>query len=323
MWYLIIFIALFITELLYFKLADRLNIIDHPNERSSHSYITLRGGGIIFSIGALAFFVTNNFQYPFFMMGLAAITAISFADDVRPQSNKLRIAIHFTAVAALMYQLNLFVYPWHWWLLAFIIIIGIINAYNFMDGINGITTGYSFTVLAALYFTNLQLHVFNGNLVISLALANLVFAFFNFRKRAKCFAGDVGSVSMAYSVLFLTTSVIHNAGTIFFILLFAVYGVDSVLTITHRLIKRENIFKAHRQHLFQYLANEKKWPHLAVSGLYMLLQGAISTGVVLLWQKEPRVQWIYGGSVLGALAITYIVVKWRILKQVQNEPAVS
>jgi UDP-GlcNAc:undecaprenyl-phosphate/decaprenyl-phosphate GlcNAc-1-phosphate transferase len=323
MWIIIIFAALFITELIYFRVADHFNIIDYPNERSSHKRVTLRGGGIIFSLGVLAFFLTNNFQYPFFMMGLAAITAISFADDVRPQSNKLRIAIHFAAVAAMMYQLNLFSYPLHWWLLAFILIIGIINAYNFMDGINGITTAYSFTILAALYFINMQLKVLNDNLIICLALANLVFAFFNFRKKAKCFAGDVGSVSMAFSVLFLTTAVIHNAGTIFFILLFAVYGVDSVLTITHRLIKRENIFKAHRQHLFQYLANEKKWPHLAVSSLYMLLQGAISTGVVLLWQKQPQVQWMYGISVLGVLAITYIVVKWRILRQVQNNSGVS
>jgi len=316
MWILFIFMALFVAELIYFAIADRNNIIDKPNERSSHKHITLRGGGIIFSIGILAFFFTNGFLYPFFTIGLVAITAISLADDIKPQSNKLRIFIHFTAVALLMYELNLFAYQWYWWLLAFVLCIGTINAYNFMDGINGITAAYSFTVLAALYFLNLEMKVFDNDIIIFLVLANLVFSFFNFRERAKCFAGDVGSVSMAYSLLFLTTCVIHNAGAIFFILLFAVYGVDTVLTIIHRLSKGENIFKAHRQHLFQYLANEKKWPHLLVSGVYMLVQAMVSTGVVLLWKKDASVQWLYAAAVLLILALVHIVVKARILRAV-------
>ncbi len=318
MWYLIIFIVLFATELLYFRIADHFNIIDKPNERSSHKSITLRGGGIIFSLGVLAFFVSNQFQYPFFMVGLTAITIISFADDIRPQSNKLRVFIHFAAVALLMYQLDLFVYAWYWWLLAFVLCIGIINAYNFMDGINGITTAYSFTVLAALYILNLEMQVFNSNLVICLALANLVFSFFNVRKKAKCFAGDVGSVSMAYSLFFLVTCVVHNAGAIFFILLFAVYGVDTVLTIIHRISKGENIFKAHRQHLYQYLANEKKWPHLLVSGVYMLVQAFVSTGVILLWKKDAGTQWLYAAVVLVLLAVVHIVVKRAILRGIEK-----
>ena len=318
MWYLIIFIILFATELYYFRIADYFNIIDKPNERSSHKSITLRGGGIIFSLGVLAFFVSNQFQYPFFMVGLTAITIISFADDVRPQSNKLRVFIHFAAVALLMYELDLFAYAWYWWLLAFVLCIGIINAYNFMDGINGITTAYSFTVLAALYILNLEMKVLNSNLVICLALANLVFSFFNVRKKAKCFAGDVGSVSMAYSLLFMVNCIVYNAGAIFFILLFAVYGVDTVLTIIHRLSKGENIFKAHRQHLYQYLANEKKWPHLLVSGVYMLVQAMVSTGVILLWKKEAATQWLYAAVVLGLLAVVHILSKQSILREIEK-----
>ncbi len=323
MWHLIIFIVLFATELLYFRIADNFNIIDKPNERSSHKSITLRGGGIIFSLGVLAFFVSNQFQYSFFMLGLAAITIISFADDIKPQSNKMRVFIHFAAVALLMHELNLFGYDWYWWLLAFVLCIGIINAYNFMDGINGITTTYSFTVLVALYILNLEMQVFNNNLVICLALANLVFSFFNVRKKAKCFAGDVGSVSMAYSLLFLVTCVIHNAGAIFFILLFAVYGVDTVLTIIHRLSKGENIFKAHRQHLYQYLANEKKWPHLWVSGVYMLVQAIVSTGVILLWKKDVGTQWLYATVVLVLLAVVHIFMKSKIMREMKKPTALT
>ena len=186
-----------------------------------------------------------------------------------------------------------------------------------MDGINGITTGYAFTVLAALFIINRQVAVLDEKLIVFLALGNAVFFFFNFRKKARCFAGDVGSISMAFSLLFITTCIIIKTGNLLFILLVAIYGVDSVLTILHRLSKRENIFDAHRQHLFQYLANEKGWPHLWVSSLYMLVQAAISTGIILLWKKPVMVQLIFAAIVLLTLATVYITVKWKMLKGIQ------
>lgn len=78
MQYLLIIISLFILELIYFKIADRFNIIDKPNERSSHTQITLRGGGIIFYFGALLFFIISDFQYPYFILGLTLMALISF-----------------------------------------------------------------------------------------------------------------------------------------------------------------------------------------------------------------------------------------------------
>jgi UDP-N-acetylmuramyl pentapeptide phosphotransferase/UDP-N-acetylglucosamine-1-phosphate transferase len=319
MYYLIVFAALFMIEWLYFRIADRFNIIDKPNQRSSHSQITLRGGGVIFPISVFTFFGLHHFSYPWFMVGLAAISVISFADDVQEQSRVLRLCIHTAAVGLLLYQGGVFVLPWYWWPVGFVLVTGIINAFNFMDGINGITTAYSFTVLAALYIVNEQLHVFHENLILFLALGNAVFLFFNFRKKAKCFAGDVGSVSMAFCLLFLTLGIVIKTGSLLFILLFAVYGVDSVLTILHRLSKRENIFEAHRQHLYQYLANEKGWPHLAVSSLYTFVQAAISTGVVFLWKKEVILQMLYAVIVLLILAVIYIIAKRQILNQTRSK----
>lgn len=316
MYYLLIFAALFITELLYFRIADRFNIIDKPNKRSSHSQVTLRGGGIIFSVSAFIFFIIHRLQYPWFMLGLLGIALISFADDIKEQGRILRLLIHATAVCLLMYQAGLFALAWYWWLAGFVIIIGILNACNFMDGINGITTAYAFTVLAALFIINRQVNAIDEKLIVFLGLGNLVFAFFNFRKKAKCFAGDAGSVGMAFCLLFITACMVVKTGNLLFILLFAVYGVDSGLTIIHRLSKRENIFDAHRQHLFQYLANEKKWPHLTVSSTYMLVQAIISAGVILFWKKEPALQLIYAAIVLLTLVIIYTIVKWKILKQV-------
>ncbi len=91
MYYLIILVLLFLAELFYFHIADKCNIIDKPNERSSHTRITLRGGGIIFYLGALAYFLTNQFEYPWFMLALTLITFISFVDDIRSTSQGLRL----------------------------------------------------------------------------------------------------------------------------------------------------------------------------------------------------------------------------------------
>jgi len=134
--YICLLIALFAAELGYFRIADHFNIIDKPNERSSHSQITLRGGGVIFYIGILLFFFVQGFQYPWFLIGLTLISIISFADDIKPQSSKLRLLVHFTAMALMFYEWGLFNFPWFYTLLALIFCTGILNAYNFMDGIS-------------------------------------------------------------------------------------------------------------------------------------------------------------------------------------------
>ena len=95
MYYLIILVLLFFIELLYFRIADKCNIIDKPNERSSHTQITLRGGGIILYFGALIYFGANCFEYSWFVLALSLITAISFVDDIRSISSKFRLFFHF------------------------------------------------------------------------------------------------------------------------------------------------------------------------------------------------------------------------------------
>ena len=204
MYYIIILVLLFVAELFYFRVADKCNIIDKPNERSSHSRITLRGGGIIFYFGALAYFLSNHWEYPWFMLALTLITFISFVDDIRSTSQGLRLVFHFTAMALMFYQWGLFSLSWWWIIIALIICTGIINAYNFMDGINGITGGYSLVILGALAYINSEITTFVEPALINTVLCSvLVFCFFNFRKKAKCFAGDVGSVSIAFILLFL------------------------------------------------------------------------------------------------------------------------
>lgn len=308
MYYLIILVLLFLAELFYFKVADKYNIIDKPNERSSHTRITLRGGGVIFYFGALVYFLTSGFEYPWFMLALTFVAIISFIDDIRSTSQKLRLVFHFSAMALMFYQWGLFSLSWWWIIIALIICIGIINAYNFMDGINGITGGYSLVVLLSLAYINEEVTPFvEQDLIYTVIMSVLVFCFFNFRKKAQCFAGDVGSVSIAFILLFLLGKLIIQTGDFSWIILLSVYGVDSVLTIFHRLMLHENIGLPHRKHLYQLMANELRIPHVVVSVIYMVLQFLIVAG--LLWL--PVDHWVYFFTVIGGLAVIYIICMYR------------
>lgn len=281
MYYLLVLVLLFVAELFYFRIADKLNIIDKPNERSSHTRVTLRGGGIIFYLGVLTYFFTNGFEYTWFVLAVTLITGISFVDDVRSTSRRLRLAFHFTAMTLMFYQWGLFGMPWWTIVIALIVCTGIINAYNFMDGINGITAGYSLVVLGALAYINERIVTFvDSAFIYTMLCAVFVFCFFNFRKRAKCFAGDVGSVSIAFVILFLLGGLIIKTTDFSWVVLLAVYGVDSVLTIIHRLILHENVGLPHRKHLYQMMANELKVPHVVVSSIYMMVQIIVAIGYI-------------------------------------------
>ena len=281
MLYLIYLPVLYFCLLLYFRLAAHFQITDKPNHRSSHHQITIRGGGIVFPLALLIHFLFYGFEYPLFTSGLLLISLISFYDDLKPLSNKLRLLVHLISVSLLFMQTDLMHYPLWIIIPVYILVIGTINAINFMDGINGITGAYSLVTILSLYFINeSQLSFIKSDWLIVSALALLVFSFFNFREKAKCFAGDVGSVSMAFIIIFFLLLLIIQSGDLKYIGLLLIYGLDTVSTIIFRLIRRENIFEAHRSHFYQYLANVKGLPHLQVSSIYMLIQGIVNLLII-------------------------------------------
>jgi len=305
-YYLLIFIILFAGILVYFKIAGKYNIIDKPNERSSHTRITLRGGGIIFYLGILLYFFTQGLLYPWFFIGLTLIAAISFADDIKPQSSKLRLLLHFIAMLSMFYQWSLFSLPWYYTIVALVFCTGVLNAYNFMDGINGITGGYSFIIAMALWYINsYQISFVDNNLIYYLLLSLLIFNFFNFRKKARCFAGDVGSVSVAFILIFLSGCLIIKTADFSYIILFVVYGVDSALTVIHRLILKEKIFEAHRKHAYQLMVNELKIPHVLVSSIYSSLQAIVIIGLFCFYEWR----YLYLCLVIVILSLAYILFK--------------
>ncbi|WP_293887120.1 MULTISPECIES: MraY family glycosyltransferase [unclassified Sphingobacterium] len=315
MTYLLVLIALITLELVYFKVADRFNIIDKPNERSSHSSITLRGGGVVFYFGALIYFIYSDFQYPWFFVGLTLMTLVSFLDDIFTLSNKIRLLIHFSSVLLMAYQLDLFDMPWYYLLIGFIVVVGVINAYNFMDGINGITACYSLAVGGLLMIVNQQINFIAKDLLIFSMLGVLVFAFFNFRTKAKCFAGDVGSVAIAYILLFALGLLILKTGNLIYILFLTVYGVDAVWTIVRRLIRKENIFEAHRSHLYQFLGNEAGINKLFISFLYGVIQFGIGYLVIQYSGEALGTQLIFSSVLIIILSVLYLLLKTYVINR--------
>jgi UDP-N-acetylmuramyl pentapeptide phosphotransferase/UDP-N-acetylglucosamine-1-phosphate transferase len=290
--YTILAILLMILMLLYFKVADRLNIIDKPNQRSSHTEITLRGGGSIFWFSALLYFV-QHFEniYFYFFTGITLVSLVSFWDDIQSLSNKIRISIHFLSITLIFYDLGVFnLVPIWGVVITYILSIGLINAYNFMDGINGITGLYTLVVMGSLLYVNTNIQLFtDGSFIKYGMIASLVFLFFNYRKRAKCFAGDVGSIAIAFWIIYLVLKLILATNSLIWLLFLAVYGVDAVCTIIHRLFLKQNIFEAHRLHFYQVLSNEYKIQHRLVALYYALVQIAVSALVIFLYQKVDAV----------------------------------
>jgi UDP-GlcNAc:undecaprenyl-phosphate GlcNAc-1-phosphate transferase len=316
--FLIAIILLFFLEILYFKIADHYNIIDKPNLRSSHTEVTLRGGGIIFPIAFIAGILLFEPSYWFLALGVFAIALISFLDDVMTLNNKIRIGVHLLSVVLILIQIiihqqipidSVFSLSSLLLLLCSItVVIGIINAYNFMDGINGITVLYSLVGMCSLYYTQVYLNMalLEQPVFLLLIASLIVFGFFNLRRKAKAFAGDVGSISVALIFCFLILQLIMTTGDLKWLLFLGIYGLDSVATIFCRIIRRENIFDAHRSHFYQYLANEEKWSHTLTASLYAFLQ-LVLNGIII---HTPSGSYIY---LIGFMIITltYIIIRLK------------
>lgn len=310
--YFLATILLSVLILLYFKLADRYNIIDNPNERSSHTGIIIRGGGIVFAGAILVAFFMGYASWEI-TLAVLMVGTVSFVDDIRPLSQLPRFTIHVLA-SLVLYDVGIWEYALWWIPLVLFVFLGWVNIFNFMDGINGITALYSLAVLIGFYLLP-DLSAFR-ELILLVGISVLVFAFFNVRKKAKTFAGDVGSISMAFILGYLMLHLILISGEIHYILFFAVYGIDGVLTILQRLVRKENIFQPHRTHLYQYLANEMKWGHLNVAFLYSGIQLLIN--VLLIYYLDPLT-----GSPLAtfifivfALIGIYIYTKFVVLRKI-------
>ena len=310
--YCVIAVILLAAELLYFKIADKFNIIDKPNQRSSHTRIVLRGGGIIFTIALWIWSIWYGFQYPWLLAGVTLAAGVSFIDDIHSLPDSLRLVVQFASMFLVFQEVSLL--QWDMWyvvIAALIVCVGATNIYNFMDGINGITGGYSLAMLIPLFLLNMKYAFMEESLIVVIGLSLLVFCLFNFRKKAKCFAGDVGSIGIALILTFCVARLMMVTGDVAWIVLFLIYGVDGVLTICHRIMLHENLGQAHRKHAYQLMANELKIPHVVVSAIYMVLQLVVSLIVIYVIPDTVAAHWIYLVCSAVVMGLAYILFKMK------------
>ncbi|HBH06247.1 MAG TPA: UDP-GlcNAc--UDP-phosphate GlcNAc-1-phosphate transferase [Flavobacteriales bacterium] len=302
-------------------MAERTKIIDIPNRRSSHDIPTIKGGGIVFYFALILFFIFSQFDYPWFFAGITVVTLLSMIDDIRHVPFYYRMAAHFVAVTFLMHELSLFVGNEVWYIaLVMIISSGIVNAYNFMDGINGMTGLYSLVALITFWWYNKMVDTFvDGRLILFIIVGVLVFLFYNLRTKARTFAGDVGAVSIAFIIIFFLMQLINLKQNVIFILFLSVYGVDTVLTIFIRIFNKENIFQAHRSHLYQILVHNGGMSHIRVSAYYAIAQGVINVLVISVADQRTSIQIAYALMILLVLAVNYTVLRIRYTRYITKE----
>ena len=327
MWttYLIIAVILLIAELVYFRIADKFNIIDKPNERSSHTRIVLRGGGIIFTIALWIWSIWYGMPYPWMLAGVTIAAGISFVDDVHSLPDSLRLVAQIGSMLLVFQEVGLIVSPELLeglsmtgvakacliLIAAMLVAIGGTNIFNFMDGINGITGGYALAVLIPLMILNGQYGFVDESLLVVIVLSLLVFSFFNFRTKAKCFAGDVGSIGMALLLVFCIGRLMVVTGDVTWIVLYLIYGADGMMTIFHRIMLHENLGQAHRKHVFQLMANELKMPHVVVSSIYMVMQLVISLIAIYVIPNTIAAHWIYLVCSAAIVGLAYVLFKMK------------
>lgn len=314
--YLIIAIVLLVAELLYFKIADHFNIIDKPNERSSHSTIVLRGGGVIFTLSVIAWAVMMIGQgndissYIPFLVGLLMVAGVSFWDDVHSLPDSLRMVVQIVAFMLMFWSLGLIQWSM-WWVIpiALFFCVGATNIINFMDGINGITEAYALAMLIPIMLLNREMGFIEESYLIVAIIGLLVFSIFNFRPKgkAKCFAGDVGSIAIAFIILFALGKLMMATEDITYGIFYLLYGIDGSMTIFHRIMLHENLGQAHRKHAFQLMSNELKIGHVKVSLIYMVLQLVVSLGFIYLCPNTILAHWIYIVAAGFVFAMAYVL----------------
>lgn len=306
--YPLVFLLLILFSRIYIVLAKKYNIVDIPNERSSHTTIITRGGGILFILGLLLYFGISFFNYPYFIASAFFLAIISFIDDLKSLSVKQRLPIQFIAIFFTLFEINNTVSIPIVVIIA-LVFVGVvaINFFNFIDGINGMLGLYSLSVISLIQILNSVEKIIDETLIYTLILSLIVFGYYNFRKRALFFSGDVGSMVMGLTIFFLISYLIIALEAPVLILFVIVYLTDTGGTVIKRLLEKKNILKPHREHIYEQLANEVEIPHLKISIIYALLQFAFGVVALVLYNKELSVQLLVVFIMILIMGIVYLV----------------
>jgi len=295
---------------LYLHLAKDMGMVAIPGARSSHAAVTLKGAGVIIPISFLILWIFDREVSGVLMAGVLMCSFIGFYDDLRGLGVGVRLLVQAVACILFVYY-ELPDLPIYMMGILVIILIGSVNVYNFMDGINGMLVGYSTVTLLSLLWIDHREGLEMAGWLYSALAAVWVFGYYNFRSTARCFAGDVGSLSMGFLIAALLMWTIYRTEEYSYVMLMVVYYIDAGITIIQRLWKGENILQAHRFHLYEILGNERKIPHLKVATLYLSIQGLLNVYTLFIHPLASGHIDLIG--IVTGLVLIYLVVKRKVI----------
>lgn len=270
---------------LYIRVARQFSwkVLSQTRDHSGKRVVS--GAGFIFPLSIfLIFLISETVVFEFWMIGLLCLSFLSWLDDFNNLPAISRLVIHVFCIASWFLEAPGFEASWFWMAIVLFLGTGWINAFNFLDGINGMLVLTSLISLGTFYFvgetTSLSI------LIISQMITVLILAFFNLRKKAIAFAGDVGSITMGFFLGYLMWHLIRTTGNWEYILFFIIFLIDAGMTMLIRLIKKENIFKPHEQHLYQIIGKCHPGSVLMISSMYALSQLIINIILIALMKLE-------------------------------------
>jgi len=245
-------------------------ILDLPNERSSHSIPTPRGGGlaiiITFYVGLFLFKDEIPLNLFLALLAVFPIVLVSLIDDIKTLSSKIRLVVQMFSALLALYLLGgvnsinfISVELSGWWLnvVAFVLILWLTNLYNFLDGIDGYAATQ--TVMLGLGISLLLSNPLGDLLII----ATLGFLLFNWHK-ASIFMGDVGSASLGFIIAILLFSETSSGKSYFWLIALSLFWFDATVTLIRRYLNQEVLTKAHKKHAYQRLV-QSGWSHAQVT----------------------------------------------------------
>lgn len=315
---------------LYFPFAEKRGMLAGVNHRSSHTKPVITGAGFIFYISYIFYvisFIFSTWDVPWALfIGISMLAVVSFIDDLKDLWFFIRLVVQILAVCLMLYQIYIEFSMEPLAMNASILIIlaivgmifsvGFVNLYNFMDGLNGMMAGITISALSIFALIDFFIVDFvDDALLIYTAIPTLVFAFFNARRQAICFAGDVGAIVLGFVMVYMLLSLLMQTGNIVYIFIFASVYLEAAMTVIQRLLAGQNIFKPHRIHLFQLLCNEHKHHHVKISGFYALNQLVFGAIIVTMnyYDVNDLIQNLTVIGLFSVETVLYFIYKRRLM----------
>ena len=315
---------------LYFPFAEKKGMLAGVNHRSSHTKPVITGAGFIFYISYVFYIISFVFStwdapWPLFI-GISILAIVSFIDDLKDLWFFIRLVVQILAVILMLYQIyiefSMEPFAMNASLLIILAIVGLIfsvgfvNLYNFMDGLNGMMVGITISALAIFALIDFFVVDFVDDLLlVYTAIPTLIFAFFNARRQAICFAGDVGAIVLGFVMVYMLVSLLMQTANVVYIFIFASIYLEAGMTVMQRLLAGQNIFKPHRIHLFQLLCNEHKHHHVKISAFYALNQLVFGAIIVTMnyYELNDLVQNLTVIGLFTVETILYFIYKRKLM----------